>query len=444
VPLDQRFAVCVLCGTTRSKVNAHDAQKQHAQAIASARAIQNDADKNSGGVLTAEQSENYNKAIADAEKYKAEYDRLSKLEGLEVESKASAGRVSKPVELPKGSKQRYSLIKAARELASGKGLTGLEAEISQEIAHQYGKDPQGFYFPTRFEAYDFDLSAGTGSVVSQHKPEEFIDALRNKMITALAGARVLADLTGSSITIPKKTATTTAYWVGESTAPTESAGTIGQVTLTPKTVGAYVDISRKLMLQSSLDVEAMVRQDLIDTLAVELDRVGLNGSGSGSEPTGILQNGSINSVAVGTNGGAPTYAHFVSMETEVADDNADIGTLAYIVTPKLRGKMKVTEKASSTAQFLWEPGNLVNGYNCYVTKQLPDNLTKGTASGVCSAALFGNFADLIYGMWGALDLTIDPYSNSTTGILRLVALQDAAVAVRRNESFCAVKDFTTT
>ncbi|NCC97984.1 MAG: hypothetical protein EOM02_14245, partial [Synergistales bacterium] len=50
--------------------------------------------------------------------------------------------------------------------------------------------------------------------------------------------------------------------------------------------------------------------------------------------------------------------------------------------------------------------------------------------------LFGNFADLLVGMWGGLELTTDPYTHSLKGRLRIVAMQDVDFAVRHVESFC--------
>jgi hypothetical protein len=63
---------------------------------------------------------------------------------------------------------------------------------------------------------------------------------------------------------------------------------------------------------------------------------------------------------------------------------------------------------------------------------------------VCSAIIFGNFADLIIGMWGGLDLMVDPYTGSTAGTVRVVTLQDVDIAVRRAESFSAMVDALTT
>jgi HK97 family phage major capsid protein len=214
--------------------------------------------------------------------------------------------------------------------------------------------------------------------------------------------------------------------------------------MNPKTVGAFTDISRKLMLQSSIDVEAFVRNDLATVLALAIDLAAINGSGSNNQPTGILATSGIGSVAGGTNGGAPTLANMIDLETAVSVANADVGSLAYLTNAKVRGKLKQTFKNATYGDVpVWGDGNMVNGYNAAVSNQVPSNLTKGTASGVCSAVLFGNFADLIIGQWGALDLMVDPYSNSTSGTVRVVALQDVDVAVRHAESFAAMKDALT-
>jgi hypothetical protein len=51
--------------------------------------------------------------------------------------------------------------------------------------------------------------------------------------------------------------------------------------------------------------------------------------------------------------------------------------------------------------------------------------------------VFGNFNDLLVGMFGGLDITVDPFSQSSTGTVRIVALQSVDVAVRHAVSFCA-------
>lgn len=349
--------------------------------------------------------------------------------------------------------RQYSFIRALHALANpndqrAQAAAGFEFEASRAVAEKIGRTPQGLLVP--FDVQKRDLTVGTATagghtVATNLLAQNFIELLRNAMVLSRLGVRTLSGLVGN-IAIPRQTGGATAYWVAESGAPTESQQAVDQVAMSPKTVGAYTDISRKLLLQSSIDVEAFVRNDLAITLGLELERVAINGSGSGAEPQGILNKTGIGDVAGGTNGLAPTWAHIVELETDVAVANAAVGNMGYLTNAKVRGKMKTVEKASGTAKFLWNedaPDSPVNGYRTEVTNAVPSNLTKGSSSGVCSAILFGNFADLVIGLWGGLDLTVDPYSNSTSGTVRVVALQDADIAVRHAESFAAMKDALT-
>lgn len=345
----------------------------------------------------------------------------------------------------------FSFMRAINALANpgdrkAQAEAAFERECSDAFAGKNGRSAQGFFVPVEVQRRDLEVTtanSSTGGKLVATDLVSFIDALRNKMVVTGLGAQMLSGLVGS-IAIPRQTAGATAYWVAESGAPTESQQTIDQVTMNPKTVGAFTDISRKLMLQSSIDVEAFVRNDLATVLALAIDLAAINGSGSSNQPTGILATSGIGSVAGGTNGGAPTLANMIDLETAVSVANADIGSLAYLTNAKVRGKLKQTFKNATYGDVpVWGDGNMVNGYNAAVSNQVPSNLTKGTASGVCSAVLFGNFADLIIGQWGALDLMVDPYSNSTSGTVRVVALQDVDVAVRHAESFAAMKDALT-
>jgi HK97 family phage major capsid protein len=289
-----------------------------------------------------------------------------------------------------------------------------------------------------------DLSVGTASaggnlVATDLLAASFIELLRNRMVLGGLGVTVLDGLVGN-IAIPSMTAGASTYWVAEATAVTESQATFGQVTLTPKTVGMFTDYSRKTLLQTTPAIEGLVRMDLAAGIAHELDRVGLAGSGSGAEPTGVINTAGVGSVAGGTNGAAPTYAHMVGLEEDVAVANADMGNLAYVTNAKMRAQLKLTQVFSSTnGQPVWQ-GNEVNGYRAVATNAMPSTLTKGTSSGVCSAIAYGNWADLMMGMWGGLDLILDPYALATAGGRRIVALQDVDVKVRRAASFAVMLD----
>lgn len=303
-----------------------------------------------------------------------------------------------------------------------------------------------------FQAYVRDLVVGTATaggnlVATELLGSSFIELLRNAMVLDKLGVTFLRDLNGN-IAIPAQTGGATGYWVAENGVPTESQQTVGQVTLSPKTVGAFTDYSRRLLLQSSLDVEAFVRADLAAILGLQIQYGALVGGGT-NEPTGLLNISGIGSVAGGTNGLAPTYDHMVDLETAVGVANADVGNMSYLTNAKVRGKLRKTQEFSSTnGKPVWTSGRErgigdVLGYDAFVSNTMPWNLTKGSSSGVCSAIAFGNWADMIIGMWGGLDIMLDPYANATSGGKRVIALQDVDVNVRNVGSFAVMKDALT-
>lgn len=302
------------------------------------------------------------------------------------------------------------------------------------------------------EAYrDLTVGSATGGgnlVATELLGSSFIDLLRNAMVLDKLGVTWLRDLNGN-IAIPSQTGAAQGYWVAESGVPTESGQTVGQVTMTPKTVGGFTDYSRRLLLQSSLDVEAFVRADLAAIIALSIQLSAINGSGASNEPTGLLNTSGIGSVAGGTNGLAPTYDHMVDLESAVSIANGDLGTMAYLTNGKVRGKLRKTQEfASTNGKAVWTSGRErgigdVLGYDAVVTNAVPSNLTKGTSNGVCSAIAYGNWADLMIGMWGGLDVMLDPYAGATSGTKRVIALQDVDVAFRHVESFAAMQDALT-
>lgn len=373
---------------------------------------------------------------AQTEVAEAESRKETKMENsatVATESRAYDAPIQAEVGLTKKEVRQFSFVKAINALANPQDKrawadAAFEREVSEAAQKTYGRSAQGIYVPNEVVKAQRDLTVGTNSaggftVATDLMASSFIEMLRNRSVVQRAGATVMNGLTGN-VAIPKQSGAATAYWVAESGAPTESQQTLAQVTMSPKTVGAYTDFSRKLMLQSSLDIENMVRRDLASVIALAIDAAALYGTGSNNQPTGIkLQSGVNTKDFAATN---PTFAELVGMESEIATDNADIGTMTYLFNPAQRGALKTTEKSSTSAgQFVWEAGNTVNGYRTEVSNQV-------TAGDV----FFGNFADLLIGFWSGLDLTVDPYSNSTSGTMRVVALQDVDIAVRNAVSFC--------
>lgn len=403
--------------------------------------------------LTAEDSAKFDELNTKAEARKTDIDRYERAQALDTAVAASnenrAGRDDTETPSSFGFESKdikgYSLVRAIRARMSGQSLDGLEKEVSDEIAKRSGKTPQGFYFPTElaFEKRALDLTAAAGAKQTTVDASNFIELLRDRTVVNSLGARLLTGLQGD-LSLPKQTAGGTAYWVTEGNSPTASNATIGQVGLAPKTVGAYTDLSRKFLLQSSVSAEQFVREDLAQVLAVAIDRAAIAGSGSGAEPTGLLNNSSVPTVALGANGAALAYANLVALETAVATANADLGNLAYLTNAKVRGNLKLKDRGTDTGKYVWADDNTVNGYKAYATNLVPSNLTKGTSTGVCSAALFGNWNDLILGFWGALDILTDPFTGSSSGTVRVVALQDVDIKVRHAESFAKIVDALTT
>lgn len=369
---------------------------------------------------------------------------------------------TEPLELGMSEKevQSFSIVRAIRAMmemklnaTDPKKIAPFEMEASRATAEKMKREPQGFFIPydvtMRSRLITRDLEKGTGSagghtVATELLTANFIDLLRNAMMVRKLGAQVLSGLVGD-VAIPKHTGGATAYWVAESGAPTESQQTFGQLGLTPKTCGAFTDISRKLILQSSIDVEAFVRNDLATVLALAIDLAAITGTGANNQPRGILNTTGIGDVAINTNGGAPTYSHIVSLWKEIAVDNAAIGNLAFLTNSIMIAKLLNTPKVSGYPAFVIESLPDAEGFTTMLglktgmSNQVPKNLTKGTSND-CSAIICGNWADLIIAEWGALDVLVDPYTGGAAGTVRVRVLQDVDIALRNAESFAAIKD----
>lgn len=369
---------------------------------------------------------------------------------------------SPEIGLTRDEQKRYSIVRALNALAnpnskSAQEAAAFERECSQAAERKYKREATGLIIPADvlMSTARRDLTVGTAAdggylVGTEHMAGSFIDALRNRTLVMRMGARMLDGLVGD-ITIPKLAGGATSYWVDPdtTTGPTESKQAFGQVAMAPKTVGALTDISRKLLKQSSPAVDMLVEDDLQKILAIAIDRAALHGTGSSNQPTGIAATSGIGAVVGGDNGAAPTWDDIVALWSEVATDNADIGSLGFLTNSKVVGKLMTTEKASNTGQFVCPAFPNAEGFTSFggmragVSNQVASDLDKGTSTGVCSALFFGNWSDLIIGAWGGLDLTVDPYTHSDSGTLRIVALQDIDIAVRHAESFAAMLDALT-
>ena len=336
--------------------------------------------------------------------------------------------------------REFSVVRAIAALANPgdrrlREAAAFEFEASDAAAQRYGRSAQGIMVPNdvlgvwaqRAPLSTATSANGGATVATNLLANEFIDVLRNQVSVMQAGARMLPGLQGN-VAIPKKTAGTTGAWIStEGGASTESNPTFGTVTLAPKNIGAFTDMTRQLILQSTPAIEALVRDDLTQALALAIDKGALEGTAASGQPRGLLNVSGINK-PTSFAAAVPTFAEMVALETAVAEDNALFGNLAYITDAATYGGMKTKQKDAGSGLFVLENGQ-ANGYNVIRTQQ-------ATAGNV----YFGNFSDMLIGMWGGLDLTVDPYTASTSGTVRVVALQTVDVAVRNAVSFAYNND----
>lgn len=336
----------------------------------------------------------------------------------------------------------------------GRQLTGVAAEIQSELAaraQKAGRTTRGLLLPMNLRcdigaarrglAIAFDAgvdtrnmttTTGAGAIANNVAPT-LIQLLRRRTICEALGAVIMSDMTGT-FAIPKETGENTFEWVAEGGAASKTQGSIGQVTFGPKTLTAWTGLTRRFMKQTSIDAEMFARYQLVEGAARGLDFGGLAGPGTTNNVLGVTIDTDVPNVLMGTNGAALTWAKVVEFETRVRTNNADFENMAYVMNAVINGSTKTTPKISGYPTFLQENREM-NGYRIAVTNQLPSNLTKGSSSGVCSSMVFGDFSKMIFALWGALDILVDPYSESTSGTVRVTAHQDADVNRIYDEAF---------
>lgn len=326
--------------------------------------------------------------------------------------------------------QRYSVLRAVRALVDRDwSQAGFEREVHQAICKRAGVAEAangGFYVP--YEVQKRDMTAGTASaggylVATDNLAASFIDLLRNRAVVAQLGATILPGLVGN-VTIPKQTAGGTAYWLtNEATAITESNQTLGQLALTPKNVGAYTEVSRQLMMQSSPAADALIMADLAKVLALAIDLAALEGSGASGQPTGISNTGGIGSVT----GTSLAYAGVLEFQTDVAGSNALAANCAYVTTPAVAALLSARQRFTSTDTPLWE-GNILDG-------RMTGFRAMSTLQLTAASMIFGDFSQIVIGEWGMLELALNPYANFTAAISGIRAIQTVDVGIRYAGAF---------
>ena len=405
--------------------------------------------------LNEQERERYDALMSGIDELRSRIERLQRLDVLERTLEASQGRMTSghepvtQVGMSADETRHYSIMRALFAAASGDwNLAPLERDANVEIAKRLGREPEPLRVFVPWEWQTRALVVGTASAGGDlvgEEPINFVEILRNRPMVAQAGATVLTGLVGD-LPITRQTGSPTLYWQSETGGPvTQTDASFTQVTMSPQTAIGSTQYSRKLLRQSTPDLERFVANDLAMVLTLGVDLAALHGSGSGSEPTGIANTTGVGLVEGGTDGAAPTWDHIVDLETEVAIDNADVGRLAYMTNAKVRGKLKKTFVDPGSGERVWDvrAGNTpLNGYRALVTNQVRSDLTKGSGTGL-SAIFFGNWADLLIGYWGVMELIVDPYTNARSGMINVTIQHEVDIAVRHPESFAVMLDALT-
>lgn len=361
---------------------------------------------------------------------------VDQFKSILLEARRSAPMPSAPdLGMSKNEVKSYSLMRAIKAIAEGnfQNLAPLEFEAHRALQARHGERTNSIYVPCEVQKRDLTVgTASAGGYLVETANKSFIDVLRNRSIVMAAGATRMTGLVGN-VTVPKLTAAATAYWLAtEATAITEGNQTFGQLSLVPKNVGAYTEISRQLLLQSDPSADAIVMGDLAAVVALAVDLAAVNGSGASGQPTGILNTGSIGAFT-GTSLG---IAALLNAQSDVIGANALVNpsAAAYVTTPGVAELLMQRQRFTSTDSPLWE-GSMLNGtvmgQKAFACSNMP-----------AATAIFGDWSQLVIAEWSQLAVEVNPYANFPAGIIGVRAFYTIDIGVRYAASFTAASTIT--
>jgi len=330
--------------------------------------------------------------------------------------------------------QKFSWLRAIEAIAEKDwSKAPFELECSRAIAQKLNRSPNPttFYVPYEVQRRSQQIqrrdltvaSASGGGYLVETENVGFIELLRNRSVAFSMGAIRLSGLQGS-VTVPKQTGAATSYWLAnEGTQITEGNQTFGQMALNPKTVGAYTEISRQLLLQSSPDAEGIVMADLAASVALAADLAVLNGSGSAGQPTGIIGTGGVGS----TTATSVDYGKVLDFQSDVAAANVMPVAGGYVTTSAVAKILMTKQRFSSTDTPLWNgtmwDGNMA-GFRAMSSEQIP-----------AGYMIFGDWTKVVVAEWGVLEVNVNPFANFQAGIIGVRAMYSMDVGVRYAGAF---------
>ena len=322
------------------------------------------------------------------------------------------------------------LLRCIRDMVSGRYSDETEAlrSAGHDMMMRSGiASSEGLVIPMEFRGDNIQITGkNDGNEILSEDVMDILTPLRDKLVLVEAGANFLTGLVGN-IALPSYSGSN-ASWEAETAAAKNGKGTFAKKQLSPKRLTSYIDISKQFLAQDSVGANAMLMNDLTTAVAVKLQSTILGKH----DHLDTMPDGFFTGTPTYAMKGQATYKGIVDMESAVDLDSAMINNVSYIMHKGARGILKTTLRAPSVSEgFIFEDG-MVNGYKTFVTG--------GVASGLQSTTdeygvIFGNWADLVIGQWGGLELTVDPYTQAGNGMVRLVINSYFDAKVRRDESF---------
>ena len=312
--------------------------------------------------------------------------------------------------------KEFRLIKAIRDVANNRSMDDVTKAVANAGAEEMRKS--GLSFGGQIQ---LPLETRTITVASEHDDvieTEFtniLEPLRAKNVLVEAGAKYLTNLVGD-VQVPIMSASNVG-WAGEVAEAASGDPTFSHVTLQPKRLTAYIDLSKQFIAQDSLAAEQLIREDLVKAINSKLEATILGAeSGTTTQPQGMFDAISASSVS--------GYSDICDLEADIEDANINGGCI-YVMSNKAKAALRAMSKSSKSTQLVFENGE-VDG-----TKAINTSHVEG------KKYLYGDFSNLAIGQWGAIDLTVDPYTLARSGQIRLVVNAYFDAKILRPSAFVA-------
>lgn len=326
-----------------------------------------------------------------------------------------------------------SVVEVMRAQMEGRALTGAAAEYQAETERRTGRKAKGAFVPLAAIEQRVTTTGTAGEVVgTMHRADQYIEPFRNSLLARRLGVRVLSGLTGN-VSIPKHGTGTTVGWVAENAALTPSDMTFDSVTMAPKHAGGMTEMSRQLLMQSSPDIEQLVRDDLSFMLAQAIDSALIKGGGT-NQPTGVLSTVGIQTSSLAT----LTWANVLAMIQKLDLVNASAAN--FLGSTQVKAKLSGTLKAAGIAGYIMEGGRIDN-IPAFFSNQVPLNATPTPDTG---QLILGDWSQVLLGIWSEVDILVNPYAETaySKGNVLVRAMSTVDIACRHADAFVVADDVT--